>query len=133
MIVQVQDIVVGNKTFTDVTKPSEIVQLLLNEDQLANLDNNNSASAKKNGKRPAVSADATDNAARDLWNEEGDEFFGHAGPSLGASIQEIDDEGTPVPSVGRRGRGGGGGSRRGRKPGPKPGRKKAAAVAEGEL
>ena len=44
---QVQDIVVGNKTFTDVAKPSEIVQLLLNEDQLANLDTNaGDASAK---------------------------------------------------------------------------------------
>ncbi|KAH9944513.1 SNF2 family N-terminal domain-containing protein [Epithele typhae] len=69
----VQDIVVGNKTFTDVAKPNEIVQLLLNEDQLANLDvNSGGASSKAAGKRPA----GAEGASIDLWNEEGDEFFG---------------------------------------------------------
>lgn len=125
----------GNKNFTDVTKPSEIVQLLLNEDQLANLDSNNDAnSEKKNGKKPAH--ETGDAVARDLWNEEGDEFFGHsgAGNSGGASIQELDDEGTPVPSGRKKGRGEGTG-RRGRKPGPKPGRKRGGgiAAASGEL
>ena len=130
---QVQDIVVGNKNITDVTKPSEIVQLLLNEDQLANLDNNTNT-AKKNGKRPAGSNDASDGPVRDLWNEEGDEFFGHPGPLQpgGASIQELDDEGTPVPMPGRKRRGEPG-ARRGRKPGPKPGRKRGAANAEAEM
>lgn len=118
----------GNKNFTDVTKPSEIVQLLLNEDQLANLDSAAAGSAsKKNGKRPAGQADGTDTPVRDLWNEEGDEFFAQPMQSGTASIQELDDDGTPVPTVVRkRGRGDGTG-RRGRKPGPKPGRKKAAA------
>jgi hypothetical protein len=53
MFFQVQDIVVGNKNFTDVTKPSEIVQLLLNDDQLANLDSSNTSgsSSKKTGKQ----------------------------------------------------------------------------------
>ncbi|KAF7303328.1 SNF2 family helicase ATPase [Mycena kentingensis (nom. inval.)] len=68
----VQDIVVGNKTFTDVAKPSEIMQLLLNDEQLANLD---ASAAGSNEKSTSAGA-----PARDLWNEEeGDDFFGHAG------------------------------------------------------
>ena len=129
MVLQVQDIVVGNKNFTDVTKPSEIVQLLLNEDQLANLDSAASAgaSAKKNGKKPAGQADGTATPIRDLWTEEGDEFFGQSGISGAANIQEYEEEGgTPAPVLPRKkGRGEGTGARRGRKPGPKPGRKKA--------
>lgn len=118
----------GNQNFTDVTKPSEIVQLLLNEDQIANLDSNNANSVKKNGKKPAGLHDTGDAVARELWNEEGDEFFGHSGAGAGgASIQEIDDEGTPVPSGRKKGRGDGTGARRGRKPGPKPGRKRGGA------
>ena len=35
IVFQVQDIVVGNKQFTDVAKPNEIVSLLLNDDELA--------------------------------------------------------------------------------------------------
>ena len=136
LISQVQDIVVGNKNFTDVTKPSEIVQLLLNEDQLADLDSNNANLTKRNGKRAAGSNDptGTNTPMRDLWNEEGDEFFGHPGPILpgGASIQELDDEGTPVPTTDRRRRGGPGG-RRGRKPGPRPGRKRGGAHADAEV
>jgi chromatin-remodeling ATPase INO80 len=124
----VQDIVVGNKNFTDVTKPSEIVQLLLNEDQLTNLDSTvaTGTSAKKNNKKPAGQADGTDTPIRDLWTEEGDEFFGQSGAAGGASIQELDDEGgTPVPVAARKkGRGEGTGARRGRKPGPKSGRKR---------
>lgn len=72
---------------------------------------------------------------RDLWNEEGDEFFGHSGPVLagGASIQELDDEGTPVPTGPGRKRRGEPGARRGRKPGPKPGRKRGGAHAEADV
>lgn len=126
---QVQDIVVGNKNFTESNKPSEIVQLLLTPDQLANLDTNNANNAKKNGKKPAGQAAAADAPVRDLWNEEGDDFFGNSNaPANGASgIQEMDDEGTPVPVAGRKRRGEG--ARRGRKPGPKPGKKKANAAA----
>ncbi|THH02834.1 hypothetical protein EW026_g83 [Hermanssonia centrifuga] len=124
----VQDIVVGNKNFTDVTKPSEIVQLLLNEDQLANLGANNVGVSKRNGKKAAAQPDSNDTAVRDLWNEEGDEFFTQPQAGGGASIQELDDEGTPVPTPGRKkGRPEGTGARRGRKPGPKSGRKKANA------
>ena len=125
---QVQDIVVGNKNFTDVTKPSEIVQLLLNEDQLAGLNAAASVetSSKKSGKK-AAAATQNESGIRELWNEEGDDFFGNSG---GPTIQELDDEGTPVPTVSGRGRKKGDGtvSRRGRKPGPKPGRKKATAA-----
>ena len=123
-----QDIVVGNKNFTDVTKPKEIVQLLLNEDQLANSPTKSTANASPNktGKQAAGQADSID-VGRNLWDEEGDDFFGNSG---GPTIQELDDEGTPVPTVSGRGRKKGDGtvSRRGRKPGPKPGRKKATAA-----
>ncbi|KAF8622243.1 hypothetical protein AX15_007182 [Amanita polypyramis BW_CC] len=71
----VQDIVVGNKNFTDVTKPSEIVQLLLNDEQLANLD---SATTTQELTAPGDTlAEGTSSIVpvRDLWNEEGDDFF----------------------------------------------------------
>ncbi|KAH9946815.1 P-loop containing nucleoside triphosphate hydrolase protein [Amylocystis lapponica] len=90
----VQDIVVGNKNFTDVTKPSEIVQLLLNADQLVDVNNHGDTSA---GKAPPDQAN--DAAMRDLWNEEGDEFFGQstsAQAAPGASIEAIDDDGPPA-------------------------------------
>ncbi|EIW86595.1 hypothetical protein CONPUDRAFT_45589 [Coniophora puteana RWD-64-598 SS2] len=81
----VQDIVVGNKNFTDVTKPSEIVQLLLNDDQLASLENNPPAlSVATNGTKRADPG-----AVRDLWNEEGDDFFGH---TTGPTNQEGEEE-----------------------------------------
>jgi chromatin-remodeling ATPase INO80 len=96
---QVQDIVVGNKNFTDVTKPSEIVQLLLNDDQLANLDNSAATglSSKRAGKRPAEAADGE--PVRDLWNEEGDDFFVHMSGGPNPIVMENigDDDGTPAP------------------------------------
>lgn len=85
---QVQDIVVGTKTFQDMAKPSEIVQLLLNDEQLANLDTNNLPSNH-------MSAKAVEGTVRDLWNEEGDDFFGHSGPSVDAE-QNDEDSGTAV-------------------------------------
>lgn len=133
---QVQDIVVGNKTFTEVAKPSEIVQLLLNEDQLANLDSSGTtagSSSRNNARRPSGQGNGLDTPLRDLWTDEGDEFFGQPQASGSGSIQELEDDGTPVPTTERRrGRGGGPGSRRGRKPGPKPGRRRANGVAEGD-
>ncbi|KAF7784425.1 hypothetical protein Agabi119p4_590 [Agaricus bisporus var. burnettii] len=84
----VQDIVVGNKTFQDMAKPSEIVQLLLNDEQLANLDTQNLPTGR-------ISTEAPDSSARDLWNEEGDDFFGHS--ALGTSgEQNEEDSGTTV-------------------------------------
>ncbi|KAL0579121.1 putative DNA helicase ino80 [Marasmius crinis-equi] len=73
----VQDIVVGNKNFTDVAKPSEIVQLLLNDEQLAGLDQSRDSGAQSTGPKPPGN-----DSMRDLWNEEGDDFFG-AQPSGG--------------------------------------------------
>jgi DNA helicase INO80 len=103
----VQDIVVGNKNFTEVTKPSEIVQLLLNDDQLARLDSSTATdlSSKRVGKRPAiVPSDADGQPVRDLWNEEGDDFFGHVG-NLGSNhitAENLEDEaGTPGPGITR--------------------------------
>ena len=129
-----QDIVVGNKTLHEVAKPNEIVQLLLTDDQLtsASLEANaNRGTSKAVGKRPA----GADTAMGDLWNEEGDEFFG--GQSSGAQAGATNDGDEDAPPVvtsgrGRRGRGRGGrgasgestprGGRRGR------GRKKAVAA-----
>lgn len=108
----VQDIVVGNKTLQDVAKPSDIVQLLLNEDQIANLG----AQGPKTASKPA---EGTAKAASDIWNEEGDDFFGHGGTStpsgaVQASESVVEDTGAVQPVSGRgRGRGRGRGSRGG--------------------
>jgi len=92
----VQDIVVGNKTFTDATKPSEIVQLLLNEDQLASLDSGvpGPITADTGGTTKTPGA-----PTRDLWTEEGDEFFGHSGPTQSGPQDSTKDaeDGTATP------------------------------------
>jgi len=88
---QVQDIVVGTKTFQDMAKPSEIVQLLLNDEQLANLDTKNLPSNH-------MSAKAVEGTVRDLWNEEGDDFFGHSGLPVSAE-QNDEDSGTAVAQI----------------------------------
>lgn len=105
-----QDIVVGNKNFTDVTKPSEIVQLLLNDDQLANLDSSNAnasgSSSKKAGKRAVgVSEVPSGDTMRDLWNEEGDDFFGHSSNNNGAAAPPEgveEEEGAATPAKGKK-------------------------------
>jgi len=71
----VQDIVVGNKPMIDMAKPNEIVSLLLNDDELANLSNNPSDS-----RRDSNSVDSFIN--HDLWADEGDDFFGHQGTAI---------------------------------------------------
>ena len=65
--------VVGNKSFTDLTKPSEIVQLLLNEDQLANLNSGNVDPSQSLSGQPITNGSMA--VSRELWNEEGDDFF----------------------------------------------------------
>ena len=95
---QVQDMVVGNKNFTDLTKPSEIVQLLLNEDQLANLDPGNVDPSQSLSGQPITNGSMP--VSRELWNEEGDDFFtgstgnvpGNAG---GTPPDIIEDEAGP--------------------------------------
>ncbi|KAF9270344.1 hypothetical protein L218DRAFT_888813 [Marasmius fiardii PR-910] len=79
----VQDIVVGNKNFTDVAKPSEIVQLLLNDEQLAGLDQSQS-SGPRNGNGSKTGGN---DSMRDLWNEEGDDFF--AGQPNGSAVNTL--------------------------------------------
>ena len=98
-ILQVQDIVVGNKNFTDVTKPSEIVQLLLNDEQLASLESSNTLP----GSRTEESSEKQENQnpVRDLWNEEGDDFFGH---TTAAPTERQDDENIASTSQSTRGK-----------------------------
>jgi len=119
----VQDIVVGTKNFTEVAKPSEIMQLLLNDEQLATLDT--TAASGSSAQDVKTSGDA---AARDLWNEEGDDFFGHSGPNpAGADVADDENGSAPAPTTSTRGKKrkpGGTGAPRGRK----PGKKKAGTV-----
>ena len=112
---QVQDIVVGNKNFTDVTKPSEIVQLLLNDEQLASLQSSSqlpaNERARSTGEKPSHQE-----PMQDLWNEEGDDFFGHTAP---APAERQDEDNTAMTSQSTRGNRRKSGTTRGRKTGPK--------------
>lgn len=108
--VQVQDIVVGNKNLTDVTKPNEIVQLLLNDEQLASLESSNNLPGNvQNGDKQKQ------NVVRDMWNDDNDDFFGH---SVAPPLDRPDDNSAPGPSQATRGKGRKSATR-GRKPGPK--------------
>ncbi|KAG6842554.1 hypothetical protein C0991_000080 [Blastosporella zonata] len=113
----VQDIVVGNKNFTDVTKPSEIVQLLLNDEQLATLST--SASQVPGGHSDAAAKEGEKKPAQDLWNDDEDNFFGHMAPL--ASVADGDDQGTPISTStrGKKRKTGTTGAPRGRRPGRK--------------
>ncbi|KAF8973906.1 SNF2 family DNA-dependent ATPase [Flammula alnicola] len=123
----VQDIVVGNKTFTDVTKPSEIVQLLLNDEQLASLESSNRLPGTRKDKSTDEKA-SNQEAVRDLWNEEGDDFFGHTAP---APVERQDEDSVVTVASqstrGKRRKLGTTGATRGRKPGPK---KKVTSTAD---
>ena len=114
---QVQDIVVGNKNFTDVTKPSEIVQLLLNDEQLASLQSSSRLSANEQAKSPGEKPSQQE-PMQDLWNEDGDDFFGHTAP---APAERQDEDNITMTSQGVRGsrRKSGAGTVRGRKTGSK--------------
>lgn len=83
---------VGNKNFTDVTKPSEIVQLLLNDEQLASLESSSSSVnlAATQSKSNEESKEAP--PVHDLWNDEGDDFFGHTAPAIPNAITPDDEE-----------------------------------------
>ena len=108
----------GNKNFTDVTKPSEIVQLLLNDEQLASLQSSSRLSsneqAKSTGEKPLQ-----EEPMQDLWNEEGDDFFGH---TTSAPAERQDEDNIAMASQGIRGkrRKSGAGTVRGRKTKKKP-------------
>ena len=103
----VQDMVVGNKSFSEMNQTNEMVQLLLTDEQIA------AAANAPVPERPVGQFSGAGMAGlRDLWVEEGDEFFG------ASNIQPMaDDEGTPAPTTGRgrgRGRPRGSGEGRGR-------------------
>lgn len=120
-----QDIVVGNKNFTDVTKPSEIVQLLLNDEQLASLESANRLPGA--GGKAGKDKNPGQDSMRDLWNEEGDDFFGH---STAAPTDKGNDDSLPVASQSTRGKRrkvGTTGATRGRKQSQK---KKISATAD---
>ncbi|KAG7099337.1 hypothetical protein E1B28_001194 [Marasmius oreades] len=117
----VQDIVVGNKNFTDVAKPSEIVQLLLNDEHLAGLEKSQATGARNGG----PSNSGGNDSMRDLWNEEGDDFFG--GQTNGGAVNTLgnitveggEDENGTTAARGKKRKTGG--SRGGRKGGKKRG------------
>ncbi|KAF9456537.1 SNF2 family N-terminal domain-containing protein [Collybia nuda] len=125
----VQDIVVGNKTFTDVTKPSEIVQLLLNDEQLATL--NTSAANNTITNKTSGNLGNAEEPVQDLWNDEEDSFFGHSAPTAPSNSLDGDDQGTPTPmgARGKKRRAGTVGASRGRKPTGK----KVSTVIHAEL
>lgn len=99
-----------------MAKPSEIVQLLLNDEQLANLDTKNLPTNRINAK-------AADGTVRDLWNEEGDDFFGHSGSGATAEPNDEDSGSMALQNTKGKRRKTGAGAIRGRKP------KKKDAVA----
>lgn len=115
----------GNKNLTDVTKPSEIVQLLLNDEQLASLEpSNHLAGESQNGDKQKQAA------VRDMWNDDGDDFFGHTAV---ASVDRQDENPASAPSQSKRGKGRKAGtSTRGRKPGTKKKAGTSASVAFNE-
>ncbi|RDB29552.1 putative DNA helicase INO80 [Hypsizygus marmoreus] len=124
----VQDIVVGNKNFTDVTKPSEIVQLLLNDEQLATL-NASTTPPISGDKRNDVEPEESDLPRQDLWNDEEDNFFGHTATSAAGLPPDGDENGTPIPTStrGKRRKTGATGAPRGRK---STGKKRIGNAAE---
>jgi DNA helicase INO80 len=79
-----------------VTKPSEIVQLLLNDEQLASLESSN----KFPGSRKSSEKQGNQDSVRDLWNEEGDDFFGHTA----APTERQDEENIATTSQSVRGK-----------------------------
>ncbi|CAE6399383.1 unnamed protein product [Rhizoctonia solani] len=85
----VQDIVVGNKQFTEATTSKEIVSLLLDDDQLANL----ATKGMPDTAQPAGSS-ALITSNRDLWADEGDEFFGSSTLAAKENVEEATPSGT---------------------------------------
>ena len=105
----------GNKNFTDVTKPSEIVQLLLNDEQLASLQSSSRLSANEQAKSTGEKSSQQE-PMQDLWNEEGDDFFGHM---ASAPAERQDEDNIAMTSQSTRGNRRKSGTVRGRKTGPK--------------
>jgi len=85
---------------------------LLNDEQLASLEpSNHLAGEGQNGDKQKQTA------VRDMWNDDGDDFFGH---TAGVSMDRQDENPALAPSQSTRGKGRKAGtSTRGRKPGAK--------------
>lgn len=77
-----------------MTKPSEIVQLLLNDEQLASLDQSGGLTSSK-GKQPEKKEGES---MGDLWNDDGDDFFGSGVQVAPNGDKGDDDAGTPAAS-----------------------------------
>jgi DNA helicase INO80 len=127
---------VGNKNFTDVTKPSEIVQLLLNDEQLAALNTSTAPSMSTSHGAIEGTPNHAGGPVQDLWNDEEDNFFGHSGTLVTAAASDAVDADTPIPSTrGKKRKSGTTGTARGRKPAAKKNSekgttKKSASVKE---
>ncbi|KZV88268.1 hypothetical protein EXIGLDRAFT_619629 [Exidia glandulosa HHB12029] len=125
---EVQDVVVGNKQFNETNKPTEIAQLLLNDDELANLKDvtETAVPATESGKKfgmqrvngGPVQTPTSWSAMRDAWADEGDDFFGHSAAAAAQNNTNgttLDEDGSaPAAPSGRGKRGRGRGSRGGR-------------------
>jgi chromatin-remodeling ATPase INO80 len=93
-----------------VAKPSEIVQLLLNDEQLANLGNTPALSSTH-----TVTPSNTDQApVQDLWADEGDDFLAQPGLNAITNGNDTPEEDKQMRSGPGRGKGRGK-STRGRK------------------
>ena len=106
-----QDIVVGNKQLTEVARPSEIVSLLLNDDELANLgtsdlsmkqlaDRNKMPKDKPGDVEERREATVAGALEPDLWNDEGDDFFGTTSTQNPGNTSLDDDLLPPVFNAG---------------------------------
>ena len=110
------------------------MSLLLNDDELANLEKqsaNSEGSGKGLSKIPATASSVNELAVKDLWADEGDDFFGQ--PSSAShnvpDVAEEDDTGTIPSAASLRGRKkyGASGAPRGRKSNPTKGTRRKAA------
>ncbi|KAG8883810.1 putative DNA helicase ino80 [Tulasnella sp. 331] len=82
---EVSDVVVGNKDFREIARPTEIVSLLLDDEELKKLDQQAlDAGAAKNGYSSRSSAAVAG------WELEGDDFFGQ--PRQNADEEELEAE-----------------------------------------
>lgn len=118
----VQDIVVGNKQLMDIAKPSEIVSLLLNDDEIANLGTTATFTSTDSGNQ---TSETLPPQTRDLWVDDGDDFFGAsstANDNAAINLQEDKQNQVVAKAPAKRGRkpGRGRGTHR-KKPGPATG------------
>ncbi|KAG8936475.1 putative DNA helicase ino80 [Tulasnella sp. 418] len=106
----VSDIVVGNKDFREMAKPTEIVSLLLDDEELRNIDRQ---ALDGDGKR------ATNLANVGPWDADGDDFFSGTARAPNEDEEEAAGTDQPSPVKQRRGKG------RGGRAGPRGSRAKA--------